>query len=168
MDDKINIIWKQIKDYENLYEISNTGLVRSLRHGSKPFYLKPINSHGYQSVHLCNKNHKRKNHSIHRLVAEHFIPNPKNLPQVNHKDGNKVNNDVNNLEWCSSKENINHSIKVLHKNCRKVRCIETNQVFDSINEASKFYNRSQNVLVAVLRKYKYNHTFAGYHWEYEN
>lgn len=154
-------IWKDIKGYEGLYQISNFGRVK--RNGN---ILKPIDSHGYKYVHLCNKNHERKNHAIHRLVALTFIYNPSNLPQVNHIDGDKSNNLITNLEWVTATENAYHKSRVLQKGCRPVRCIETGIEFPSINAAAKYYNRKQNVLVAVLHNYKYNHTFAGYHWKY--
>lgn len=64
-------------------------------------------SNGYFVVQLC-KNNKRKNHLVHRLVAEHFIENPKSLPEINHKDEDKANNMVNNLEWCTRKYNMNY------------------------------------------------------------
>lgn len=159
----MNEKWKPIKDYEEIYQISNYGRVKNIKTNQ---LLKPIDSHGYKYVHLCNKNHIRQNKAIHRLVALSFITNPYKLPQVNHIDGNKSNNSYSNLEWCSNKDNMVHSVKKLHKHCKRVKCIETGQIFNSIKEASNFYHRNQNVLVAVLRKYKYNHTFAGYHWQY--
>nr|MBQ4455310.1 HNH endonuclease [Clostridia bacterium] len=88
--------WKQIAGYEGLYEVSNTGKVR--RNGVE---LKPaVASHGYYMVNL-SKDGKEKSYTIHRLVAEAFISNPEGLPCVNHKDEQKLNNDVSNLEWCT-------------------------------------------------------------------
>lgn len=106
-------IWRDIKDYEGLYQISNFGRVKSLpRNGtiSTERILKPLlTGRGYYKVTL-SKHNKAKYPSIHRLVAEAFILNPDNLPQINHKDGNKTNNKVGNLEWCTSLENVKHSI----------------------------------------------------------
>ena len=113
--------WKEIKGYEGKYIISNYGEVISLprlkQNNSKKQYVEPkelsknINStNGYVYVFLCN-NGKYRNIRVHRLVAEAFIPNPNNLPQINHKDGNKQNNKVDNLEWCTCQENIRHAIK---------------------------------------------------------
>ena len=101
----IEKIWKPIIGYENLYKINNYGEVLSLRSNK---ILKPNNNGiGYFIIQLC-KNGKRKNYLIHRLVAEHFLDNPNNLPEVNHKDEDKSNNFVDNLEWCKHKYNMNY------------------------------------------------------------
>lgn len=154
--------WKDIKGYEGLYKVSNYGKVKSLKNNK---ILKPINCHDYKYVHLCDKNHKRKNKAIHRLVAQAFIDD-NSVMQVNHINGNKSDNCITNLEWCTSSENNYHKTKVLLRGCKRVKCLETGRIFNSIEEAATFYSRKQNVLVAVLRHYKYNNTFAGYHWEY--
>ena len=101
-----NEIWKNIEGYEGLYQVSNLGRVKSLRFG-KERILKPGNNvQGYLHVILL-KNGERKWCSIHRLVAQTFIPNPDNLSDINHKDEVKTNNSVQNLEWCSAKYNCN-------------------------------------------------------------
>lgn len=103
-------IWKDIKDYEGLYKISNLGNVKSLKTNKNLYYSKSKN---YLRVSL-NKDGIRKGYSIHRLVAEAFIPNPNNYPCVNHKDCNGNNNNVDNLEWCTHKQNNsykNHHLK---------------------------------------------------------
>lgn len=102
-------IWKDIKDYEGLYQVSNLGRVRNIRH-NKNKILKPIYHKKYYQITL-SKNNIRVQYRIHRLVATAFIPNPENLPEVNHKDENKVNNCVSNLEWCDSKYNNNYNNK---------------------------------------------------------
>ena len=99
-------IWCPIKGYECLYEVSDQGRVKSIGYG-KERILKPQRiKTGYLMVFLC-KNGEIKQCLVHRLVAKTFIPNPDNLPQVNHKDENKENNSVQNLEWCSEKYNAN-------------------------------------------------------------
>ena len=101
-------IWKDIKGYEGKYQVSNYGRVKSLnyRHTGNEKLLKPIlQTDGYLYVSLCKP---LKRFSIHRLVAEAFIQNPDNLPEVNHKDENPTNNHVDNLEWCTNKYNINY------------------------------------------------------------
>ena len=99
-------IWCPIKGYESIYEVSDQGRVKSIGYG-KERVLKPgRNGGGYLQVYLC-KNGEQKKCLVHRLVAQTFITNPQNLPEVNHKDENKTNNSVQNLEWCSSKYNAN-------------------------------------------------------------
>lgn len=98
-------IYKDVKGFEGFYQVSNLGNVFSIK---KNKILKPtILDNGYLQVDLY-KNTEHKKNNIHRLVAIAFIPNPYNLPQVNHKDEDKTNNNVWNLEWCTCKENINH------------------------------------------------------------
>lgn len=119
MNDLLQEIWNDIQGYEGLYQVSNFGRVKSLpkKHDismGKGYYitkeriLQPgEDKDGYLQVGL-RKNKKTKMRKIHRLVAETFIPNLNNLPQVNHKDENKQNNDVINLEWCNNSYNQNY------------------------------------------------------------
>lgn len=112
-------IWKDIAGYEGLYQVSNLGNVRSLgrwRGNGKGVYfqegqiIKPFkNKRGYQIVDL--RKNGRKNHYVHRLVAQSFIENPENLPCINHKDESKTNNRVDNLEWCSYVYNNNYGTR---------------------------------------------------------
>ena len=96
----MNEEWKVIEGYDFAYRVSNFGMVEGTRGFMKPY----DNGYGYLVVDL-KANGKRKHKKIHRLVAEAFIPNPDNLPEVNHKDENKYNNSVDNLEWCNSSYN---------------------------------------------------------------
>ena len=101
--------WKDIIGYEGLYQVSDLGRVKSLNylHTGKERVLRAgKDKDGYLLVTLCNSG-KKNYYSVHRLVAEAFIPNPDNLPQVNHRDENPLNNAVSNLEWCSVGYNIN-------------------------------------------------------------
>lgn len=115
-------IWKDIKGYEGFYQISNLGRVRSLdRYVNCLIGIKALrkgkiltqnyNNKGYKRVSLC-KNGKHKNFQVHRLVAEAFIPNPDHLPCINHKDEDKTNNHVDNLEWCSVEYNSNYGTAI--------------------------------------------------------
>lgn len=109
-------IWKDIKEYEGLYQISNLGNVKSLDHmrknGTNEYMqkgkiLKPQKSNNYLFVKL-SKEGKTKQFFVHRLVASFFLPNELNYKEINHKDENPQNNKYNNLEWCSHKYNINY------------------------------------------------------------
>lgn len=111
-------IWKPIKGYEGLYEISNKGRVKSLARYYKAFgyrkirieekIMSPVESpQGYYQIGL-SKEGAKKHVQIHRLVAQAFIPNPQNLPFINHKDENKKNNCIDNLEWCTPEYNVNY------------------------------------------------------------
>ena len=100
-------VWKDVVGYEGLYMVSNLGRVKSLR-GNKERILKGYYHRGYRRVDLY-KNGVMKHWRIHRLVAQAFIDNPNNYPVVNHRDEDKSNNRVDNLEWCTHEYNVNYS-----------------------------------------------------------
>lgn len=101
-------MWKDIKGYEGHYQVSDDGRVRSLK-SKEPLVMKPHPAgRGYETVCLC-KNGNAKHAYIHRLVAEIFLENPENKPTVNHKDGNRLNNHVDNLEFMTYSENNQHA-----------------------------------------------------------
>lgn len=117
--------WRNVKGYEKLYRVSNYGEVRAKRKviydfidgELQPSYIRPEctltptdNGNGYLIVGLVNSDGQRVNHYVHRLVAEAFLENPNNLPQVNHIDYDRQNNKLNNLEWVSAKDNVQHSL----------------------------------------------------------
>ena len=134
-------IWKDIKDYEGLYQVSNLGRVKSLNynHTGKEKILKLHDTHGYYRAYLCNKG-KQFKIFVHRLVAQAFIPNPNNLPQVNHKDFNRKNNCSKNLEWITLKENVQYS------QATQIKCLDlkTNETtfYPSIKEAARQLNKN--------------------------
>lgn len=110
--------WRDVVGYEGLYQVSNFGRVKSF-HKDKVKILKfGVSPFGYLRVVLC-KDFNKKNRPIHILVAQAFIPNPENKPQVNHIDGNKQNNCVENLSWVTSAENIAHAFDM---GLRKTGC----------------------------------------------
>lgn len=130
--DPYSELWKPVKDYEGLYEVSNFGNVRGLAivthngHGSfvkSGKLLRPyVDKDGYLVVGL--RDHGRnKTAKVHRLVAQAFLPNPKNLPQVNHIDENKANNHLDNLEWCTNVYNLNYGHRS-EKASRKLKAVK--------------------------------------------
>lgn len=146
-------IWKDIPNYEGLYQVSNLGNVKSLErtvnhlNGVRTVHekiLKPvIDNTGYYVVSLW-KNNKHLRIHIHRLVAKTIISNIQNKPFINHIDGNKLNNNVNNLEWCTCKENNIHAYKIgLNNSYRKVNQYDLDgnyiKTWNSIKEANTYY-----------------------------
>jgi hypothetical protein len=120
----IDEIWKDIKDFKGLYQVSNFGRVRSLGHDKwhKGRVLKPhLDGKGCYLMVGLHKESKTQHFNIHRLVACAFIPNPKHLPQVNHKDECKTNNCADNLEWCTNQYNINYNNGAAMKRAIKTR-----------------------------------------------
>ena len=101
-------VWQPVRGYEGRYEVSNTGHVKGPKGLLKPLFA----TNGYVQANLYSHGICRK-FSVHRLVAIHFIPNPDQCPQVNHKDGNKTNNILSNLEWCTAAENSIHAVRLL-------------------------------------------------------
>lgn len=138
-------IWLNIMGYEGQYQVSNTGYVRSIKRNR---ILKPTNINGYLQISLSNQG-KIKKCLIHRLVAEAFLPNPNNLSQVNHKDENTFNNNVNNLEWCNVTYNNNYGtrndrISSSHRDLNK--SIDSKKVLQNY----KFtYYKMQNIMTDI-------------------
>lgn len=140
-------IWKDVTGFEGRYQVSNLGNVRSLnywRRGHIKVLSPAREKQNYLYVTLYSDDHQQHHKKIHRLVAEAFIPNPDGLPEVNHKDENNQNNKVENLEWCTSKYNINYGTShqrtieyALKYQAKPVLCINTNKSYRSIHEASR-------------------------------
>ena len=188
-------IWKDVKGFEGIYQISNLGRFRSLdrrvyqkKRGNKfvkQIYKGKIIKGWIQNTGYLTVDIKGKKCSIHRLVAEHFIENTMNKEQVNHIDGNKLNNRVDNLEWCTIKENVQHAFKTgLMDNAKKiiplmkVRAKIINQYdlngnyirsFKGSIEAQNYLNKSGIKVNATNIRHVCNgkrKKAGGYYWEY--
>ena len=172
-EDAIEEIWKDIPGFEGFYEASNKGSIRSVSrivrsgrgHRINPsVVLKPsIGQWGYEQVSL-RENGKKYNKRVNRLIAETFIPNPNNYPQVNHIDGNKTNNCVSNLEWCNSSQNMKHCFdNGLSRWKTKIRIVETGIVYDSISECARSIGGYISLIQKCLNGKRKTH--KGYHFE---
>ena len=181
-------IWKDIENYEGLYQVSNLGRVKSLErdvyrqngtfhyHAGGKILAPVLDRGGYQYVHL-SKNGRVKKESVHRLVAMAFLPNPENKRQVNHKNEVKTDNTVSNLEWCTSKYNNNYGTKIErgiqnrrsyklgnHPQAKPVFCEELNKTFDCITRAGEELGICVSSIRSVCKgKLK---TAGKLHWRY--
>ena len=160
-------IWKDIRGYEKLYQVSNLGRVKSYpRQGTKGKIIKQWeDKDGYLRVYL-RKDGKTKTKTVHRLVANAFLKNPNNLSQINHKrEFEKWNNCVSNLEWCTPKYNVNYGTRN-ERTSKKVMCIETGTIYYSTREAERKTNIYHNqISKCCLGRNKFE-TAGGYHWKY--
>ena len=180
-------IWKSIDGYEGLYEVSDLGNIKSLERlcksrgkrfrPTKEMIKKQVpNKQGYMLISL-SKNSKCKNFSVHRLVAKAFIPNPNNFPQVNHKDENKANNEVSNLEWCTCAYNNSYGSRMKKIACalkgktinnKAIYCLNKKgkllYIFNSAIEASKYFNIDNSGICKAANK-KLT-TYGGFMWRW--
>lgn len=178
-------IWKDIKDFEGIYQISNIGRIKRLsnyivrNNGRKQSWKEKIlnptkDSGGYYTIRSCTKNNikegKRITLRIHRLVAEAFICNPNGYNYVNHIDGNKLNNNVENLEWCTNEYNIKQAWKdgLCDKMKKKINQYDLDgnfiRSYESAREAERIGKfRNQNIANCCKGKQK---THYGFIWRY--
>lgn len=129
-------VWKPIVGTKGFIEVSNKGRVRSLLRGTPKILKTQIDNNGYHRIRVTIERIKMS-YKVHREVAKAFIDNPNNLPQVNHKDGNKSNNSVSNLEWVTNQENAHHAIE--------------NGLWGSVFEASRKENESRKKPILAYR-----------------
>ena len=173
-------VWKDVVGFEGLYKISNKGNVYSVERISSQGNkcggrtLKPIyDNYGYLVVTL-HKNGKQKVKKIHRLVTEAFIPNPNNYPDVNHRDEEKDNNELSNLEWCDKGYNNNHGTRnrrIGQKKSKKVRAVnvETGEII-TFSSATETRNKGFSigaVSTACRGIYCGGNLYRGHRWSYE-
>ncbi len=169
--DKIEI-WKDIKDYEGLYQVSNLGNVKSLaktRKGTKnkeDMILKLCNKDGYKVVNLW-KNKKKKTIKVHRLVAEAFIPNNQNKPYINHINAIRSDNTTDNLEWCTQKENIKHAYNIGMMRTKKIKQFDKQnnyiKTWKSIREAGETLGISESHIINCYKGQR--KSAGGYIWK---
>lgn len=173
------MILKDIPGYDGLYKIDEYGNVISVARtifrsdgqtrNRKLKKLKPfLNKKGYPTV-FPYKNRVKTSQRVHRLVAITFMPNPQNLPQINHKDGNKMNNHVSNLEWCTNLYNMRHSHSVIGRNMAKgqqnrrsrmVIDLQTGIFYETIGEISRAKGISYGAMLWMLNKGSQNFAFC--------
>ena len=158
-----------IKLLNTIIEVTEDGRVKSLNKG---IFIKQFVKKGYATV-VIYVDSVRTNFFVHRLVAKQFIPNPENKPEVNHIDGNKLNNNVSNLEWVSKSENIRHAIDtglmtyktgVNHHNSRSVLS-SSGVEYGSLIEASKDVKGDSSAIIRAIRS---GTKAYGYYWQYKD
>lgn len=166
----MNEEWRDIEEYEGLYQVSNLGRVKSLKFGKEKILKFGKHKKGYLLVCLC-KDGKQKMFQVHRLVAIAFIPNPNNYQEVNHKDENKENNCVENLEWCTREYNVNYGTrteKCVEKSSKEIIQLDLQGKevarFPSVQEVQRQFGFSQgNISSCCNGKLK---TAYKYKWIY--
>ena len=164
-------IWRDIKDYEGHYQVSNWGRVKSIKFGKEKILKLIKDKDGYLQVTLC-KNNIKKVYKVHRLVAEAFIDNTDKLPQVNHKDENKLNNNVENLEWCDRLYNVRYGTGIERRSKKRSKPVlqydlEGNFIKEwvSINECGRNGYCQVHVSECCRGKRKYHKDCI---WRYKN
>ena len=157
--------WRDIKGYEGKYMVSNLGRVKSLNYnntGKEKIMKGRDNGKGYLRVNLT-KDGKVKTCRIHRLVAQAFLENPQNLPEVNHKDKIRTNNHVENLEWCTTKYNVEYSKAKAVIGINKISGLIVE--FPSAREAERYTGIANQSICACCKGKRYK-SCGGFYWFY--
>ena len=154
-----DVEWADIDGFTS-YSVSSNGDIRNKKSGK--ILRQHDRGNGYKSVLLYNEsgNHRI---STHRIVAGAFVPNPENRPQINHIDGDKYNNNSDNLEWCSADHNQQHRRNILKSGLRSVVCVETGIQYESIKQAAQSVDSH---IPDIVRACKNDSTAKGLHWKY--
>lgn len=176
-------VWKDIEGYEGRYQVSNLGRVRSLSLGKIAKFrrehegrvLKPyLTRYGYYLVDLYYETKKKRHYLVHRLVAQAFIPNPDNLPQINHKNEQKTDNRVENLEWCSLVYNLTYNDRQKRVGVTQGKLVEQIDengnivaTYPSVNEASRQTGIYVSNISACCKGKKGHPRAGGYRWRYK-
>ena len=163
----MNIIWKDIPCFQGKYQANTNGEIRNKKNNN--IIKQYINNKGYYTVTLY-RNHKSSRYNVHTLIAKTFIKNNDNLPLINHMDGNKLNNNINNLEWCTSRHNIEHA----YNNGLKKGCWKRVYQYDKSGKLIAIYD--SQTLASMITKIKRsdisrscnsdNSTAGGYFWRW--
>lgn len=180
-------VWKDIEGYEGKYQVSNLGNVRSFTRWGKGKNLKPSasgNPGPYKHVQLVGKGRGDvRSCNIHRLVAKAFVENPEGYPEINHKDGNTLNNVADNLEWCEHLHNMHHALDnglishefergKLHPNSKAVIQMEKDgtivKEWESVNQIQRETDYRASSIFCCCNHRKHYKTAYGYRWEYKN
>ena len=173
--------WRDIIGYEGIYQASNRGRIKRVEHWKnqtikqspekytrRPLTEKIMKQNGDPYLRVClSKNKESKTMSVHRLIAQSFIPNPNNYPEINHIDCDPKNNRVENLEWCDRKHNINHADRTAKaaRSCeKKIICKETGIIYESITKAARATGLQKSKISNVCHGKR--NTTGGMHWQF--
>jgi hypothetical protein len=153
---------RDVVGFEGLYKVTSCGKIWGVK---REKFLSPAGGKGNYQMVCLSKNGKHTYDYVHRIVAKAYIPNPNNYPEVNHMDEVKDHNWYMNLEWCTSEYNKEYTCGYRFR-AKPVECVETGEVFPSINNAAKVKKVDVANLSSMLKYEKTHYTLGGFHWRY--